>query len=358
MALVTIIGGGNGAYAFAGWLSAQGNEVVLADFEEFAENLKPLKRKGTIEVDGEIKGRFPVKVIDSVGEAVEAADTVLAVVPAFVHQRLAQEIGGYLKPKTKVILNPGRTGGALEVYRAFQAKGLILPVAETQSLLFACLKNGATSVIIKGVKKTLDIGVMPACATADVVDDNLLKMLPMLNTVPDVRYIDLNNIGAMFHPSISILNATRIERREEFVFYQDGVTVSVGRLLGRLDAERTAIAKAWGVPVSRIQDWLSRSYLLTEASIVEMLQKNPAYHGTLGPDSLNYRYIIEDVPTGLVPLEIFGRLLGTHTPLITALIEVAQALTGQDFRACGRNLSMMGLSDKTLAEIGNYIQNG
>ena len=359
MGIVTIIGSGNGAFGFATWLTSRGYKVVLTDFKEFKGNLLALKKQGFIEVEGEIKGRFPVTIADNIGEAVKAAKVVLVVMPAFAHQRLAREIADFVKPGTRVILNPGRTGGALEVYRIFQEKGVNVPVAETRTLLFACRKRGPTSVRIEGIKKVLDVAVMPACETSSFIDNTILKMFPMYHIMPDVRSTDLNNMGAMLHPAITVLNACRIERREEFKFYYEGTSPSVGLLLERLDNERRSIAQAWeGVEVLTIPEILNRSYSLTQGPIDKMVQENKIYSISDAPDSLNFRFITEDVPTGLVPLEIFGRMLGVHTPLITAIIEVSQALLGQDFRLSGRNLKSMGLDGKNLDEIVHYIRCG
>ena len=51
----------------------------------------------------------------------------------------------------------------------------------------------------------------------------------------------------MIHPAVTLLNAGLIERTGgAFLFYEEGVTESVGRAIEAVDRERLAIADALG----------------------------------------------------------------------------------------------------------------
>ena len=89
-----------------------------------------------------------------------------------------------------------------------------------------------------------------------------------------------------------------------------------------------------------------------------MLQSNSAYQGIPGPKDIRTRYITEDVPTGLVPMEAFAQLYRISTPTISALISLANTLIGEDYRASGRNLECLGLTGMTLLEMKSFIQEG
>jgi opine dehydrogenase len=95
-----------------------------------------------------------------------------------------------------------------------------------------------------------------------------------------------------------------------------------------------------------------------EASLYEMLQSNSAYQGISGPMDIRARYITEDVPTGLVPMEAFAQLYRISTPTISALISLANTLIGENYRASGRNLECLGLTGMTLLEMKSFIQEG
>ena len=160
--VVAIVGAGNGGMAFAAFLGIKGIRVILSEFEEFDANLDPIREKGEIEVTGAIQGVATVEVAHSIAEAVSAANIVLAVIPSHIHGRLAREIAASLKQDSILVLNPGRTGGALEVYRILQSSGANLPVMEAQTLLFSCRKKSATSVHIHGIKNSVVVSVMPS----------------------------------------------------------------------------------------------------------------------------------------------------------------------------------------------------
>ena len=60
----------------------------------------------------------------------------------------------------------------------------------------------------------------------------------------------LSNIGALFHPTPVLLNIGRIENDlQGFRYYWDGITPSVATLVGEIDQERMAVARAYGVSV-------------------------------------------------------------------------------------------------------------
>ena len=89
---------------------------------------------------------------------------------------------------------------------------------------------------------------------------------------------------------------------------------------------------------------MKRSYPVEGETLYECLQNNEAYRKIDAPATLQHRYLFEDVPCGLVPLEAVGLNYGvdmTHTSLI---IDLASRLMKVDFRRTGRNLESLGLS--------------
>jgi opine dehydrogenase len=136
------------------------------------------------------------------------------------------------------------------------------------------------------------------------------------------------------------------------------MTRGVTKVIEKVDQERMTLAKAAGAEVFSAQAWLRESYQLKEASLYEMLQSNPAYQGISGPQDIHARYITEDVPTGLVPMEAFAQLYGIPTPTISALISIANSLIGADFRASGRNLERLGLHGMNPSHIPVFIKEG
>ncbi len=152
---VVIVGGGNGARAFAGHLSLQGAPVrLISSFPAELEAIKELG--GAISVSGTVEGQGKVQVCDDNFAAISDANLILVVVPAFAHASIARALAPYLRNGQIIILNPGRTGGALEFSQVLKEENCPAKVriAETQTLLYACRSEGTTGgVQIKGIKK-------------------------------------------------------------------------------------------------------------------------------------------------------------------------------------------------------------
>jgi opine dehydrogenase len=73
---------------------------------------------------------------------------------------------------------------------------------------------------------------------------------------------------------------------------------------------------------------------------------------------LNARQILEDVPTGLVPLVSLGALAGVQTPACRAVTDVCCLLLDRDFWAEGRNARNLGLEEMSVDEIAAYVETG
>ena len=69
------------------------------------------------------------------------------------------------------------------------------------------------------------------------------------------------------------------------------------------------------------------------------------------PQSIDHRYIFEDVPMSLVPIASLGRALGAATPTIDMIIDLANLLHGVDYRSSGRTVEKLGLAGLSVKEI-------
>jgi opine dehydrogenase len=60
----------------------------------------------------------------------------LIVTPAFAHKTIAKQIAPFLKEDQIILLNPGRTFGAVEFRRMIEKKGINFIVSVNNFLLF------------------------------------------------------------------------------------------------------------------------------------------------------------------------------------------------------------------------------
>lgn len=354
---VVVVGGGNGARAFAGHLSLKGVPVRL--LSSFPEELKAIKQQGAITVSGTVEGQGKVQVCGDDFAAISDATLILVVVPAFAHASIARSLAPYLRNGQIIILNPGRTGGALEFSQVLKDEKCPAKVcvAETQTLLYACRSEGSTGVRINGIKKEVAVAAFPAVETQTVLNE-LTKYFPQFKPVPSVLHTDLMNIGAVFHPTTVLLNAGRIEGGEKFEFYRDGMTPAVTAALEQVDKERCAIAKTLDIPILSALEWLESVYGVQATSLREGLINNPAYQGIAAPTTLNVRYLFEDIPTGLIPFISLGKLAGVPTPTCQAVVELACAALSHNFWQEGRTVEKLGLTNMTKKELHDYLLHG
>jgi opine dehydrogenase len=358
---VAVLGAGHGGLALAGDLGRMGFEVTLFSF--FAPELAPVRERGGVELSGEISGFGPVaNIVDSVVEAVEAAELLLIVAPAVAHQPYASLLAGALRDRQTVLLNPGRTGGALEFDRALLRFGCRaeIRVAEAQTFIFAAESRGPAVVEILKEKDVLRVAALPATDTPAVVE-TLRGLYPQIEPAQSVLETSVNNVGGVVHPGAMLLNTAALERSaagEDVRFYKHQVNRHVASLvMEKVDAERVAIGHALGLgDVWTILDWYRASYGVVGETLYEVLQNHPYYAGFHSPTHLlGYNHIPDEVPNSLVPLASLGEALDVPTPTIRALVDLACVMTDVGWWSEGRTVTSLGLDGLSAEEMRGFV---
>ena len=352
---IAVIGAGNGGQAIAGYLAMQGYDVALYDI--LKDKIDELKTLGGIKLEGRISGFGKLECMTSdIKEAVAGAEIIMVTTIANAHKAVAQSIAPFVVDGQVIILNPGRTCGALVFKQTLVESGCKARfyLAEAQTLVYACriVQNGTVNII--GVKDEVLLAALPSKDT-DYVLSKINPLYPSFMKTTNVLRTSLENIGAMFHPSVLLFNAATIERNEVFWFYRD-MTEQVAAFIEKFDAERLTVGKAYGIDLLGVNEWIKFAYKDTEGdTLCERMRNNPAYHEIKSPSSIFTRQLTEDIPTGVLPIMELGRAAGVNTPLLESMIHICEALLGQDLHTSGRNLRNLGLEGKTKQEIINYI---
>ena len=66
-----------------------------------------------------------------------------------------------------------------------------------------------------------------------------------------------------------------------------------------------------------------------------------------GPESLQSRYLTEDIPYGLMSWSMIGRMLELNLPVIEALITLGGIVIGKDLIRKGQTKEKLGLEELT-----------
>ncbi len=355
---IAVIGAGNGGQSIAGYLALHGYEVALYDID--AKKIEELKQKGGIQLIGRIEGFGRIYTITTdIGEAVNGASVVMVTTVANAHKSVAKSMAPFVDDGMTIILNPGRTCGALVFNQTLKTDGCTKRyyLGEAQTLVYACrvIENGKVNII--GVKDEVFLAGLPASDTEHILEV-INPMYPCFVKADNVLRTSLENIGAMFHPCVCLFNAATIERHDEFYFYRD-MTDSVARFIEKFDAERLAVGKAYGVNLLSVTEWIKFAYKDTNGeTLCERMKNNPAYYDIKAPGTIFTRQLTEDIPTGVLPIMELGKVAGVDVPLHESMLHIVEGLLNMDLHTDGRSLKNLGLDSKTRNEILSFIANG
>lgn len=358
----TVIGAGNGGKAMAAHLALMGYRVALYNrtFDHIAaikagEGIKLKSYKNGPQGFGKL-----ALTTSNIGEAIKDAEMIMVVVPSSAHADIARNIAPYLQDGQIIILHPGRTLGALEfakVLRDNQCEADIT-LAEAETLVYVSRSEGPASARIFSIKETVPLAAFPASRTTSVLKA-VQPAFPQFVDGVNVLQTSLNNMGAIFHPTLTLLNAGWIEATQgDYEFYVDGLTPSVARVIEVLDQERMAVAASLGVRARTALEWLHVTYNSTSEDLRDAMRNVPGYHGIKAPATLSHRYIFDDIPMGLVPIASLGRHYGVSVPGMESIIRLGSIVHHTDYLQLGRTVEKLGLASLNARDLALYVNEG
>ncbi len=361
---IAVLGAGHGGAAACADLTRRGFTVRLHARRQ--EPLADIRARGGLEVRGIHDGFVPLQFLTTdIGEAVSGADLIMLVVPSVAHESYAKALVPHIRPDVPILLNPGHTGGGLHFLHEVRRAGYsgTVEIGETVTLTYICRMVGPATIEIYSYTKKLGFASIPSRKTIELYE-RFQPLYPELVARSSVIETGLSNINAIFHPPGMLMNAGWIEHSGgNFLFYIEGMTESVGRVVSAIDAERLAVAKALGVPATPFLDIFHGAGLTTEearasGSVARACRESAPNKTIKSPRSLDHRYVHEDVGYGLVAFSAFGRLAGVPTPVIDANVTLASAAMGIDFWKTGLTLDKMGLEGMDSATLLQRVADG
>ncbi|WP_416839986.1 NAD/NADP octopine/nopaline dehydrogenase family protein [Haloferax sp. DFSO52] len=347
---ITVLGAGAGGLAATADLTLLGHDVTLFELPQFESNLDAVRDNDGIDISGAASEGHakPVAVTSDPAAAVSDADLVLQAVPNFAFRAFVETVGPHLSEGQALVLLSANTMSALEYRRLLDDVGAPeIRLGETPSLAYAVRKTSPSSVNVLGFKKKLIVAGLPASCSEELADLMDAAFPTDIEAADSVLETSLYNANPVIHPVGALLNAGEIESPDEEYYLYQNVTDSIGRVMTKVDEERIAIGEALGYDIKSVGeiflDWYGigeNEYYATTVNSIRISQ----IHGPIqGPDSLDHRYVTEDVPYGLVPLSEMGDAAGVETPAIDSLITIADVVHHTDYRANGRTLDVCGV---------------
>ncbi len=343
----TIIGGGHGGQTFAGHMALLGKRVRL--YVRDQAKVDAINKAGGITLHHAIEGLGRIEfATNDLAKAMNGASRIVVVLPSNYHDSMGRKMSPLLRDGQNVLLLPEASCGALAFRKLLRETGcnanIVLGAA--CSLPYATRTAEPGVCFVSGTKNEVKIAALPAVDKSKLLA--AFKDFPGFVLAKNVIETSIDNINAMMHPAPVLLNLARIEKEppEEFEWYTEGMTPSLGTLLEKIDEERIVVAEAYGIK----QRTLKRNYIdMYECGddsmpLYRLIQNNKRYVGIKNIKSIRTRYILEDVPYSLVAISALGQVAGIPTPNIDAICLLYKSILGDELDE-GRTVKNLGMAN-------------
>ncbi|HAS89895.1 MAG TPA: NAD/NADP octopine/nopaline dehydrogenase [Desulfovibrio sp.] len=399
MAIITVIGAGNGAHALAADCKLGGAEVRMYEFTRFNNKVKGIlnsrrikfegiekkhknfKRRGTVEID---------MVTYDMKEAVQGADHILISSQAQGFEETFDELAPLLEDGQTVSIFPDNFG-SLILRRIMHEKGLSTKViiAGYSSLVYGTrltdYNNMETETDVVNVmyrENEIRVDTLPSSDFDAYLA--ISKEIPALDATALVRGdtvldIGLSNVNVLLHVPAVVLNTGAIENwgiipnvgsaDAIYDIYAHGVSPCVGRVQYAFYKDQVAIAESFGVGICPVEEDVlqSRMGLIGQMMFGEDFRlpfSEPLDQNTWLPApkgvrfNMDSRYITEDVPVGCSAVISFAEVLDVKIPVIRAMTDLSNIMMETDYCETGYGLKDFGLDGMTPDEMVEYMRTG
>ncbi|PAB57146.1 NAD/NADP-dependent octopine/nopaline dehydrogenase family protein [Anaeromicrobium sediminis] len=357
-----ILGAGNGGQAIAGYISSLGYRVRL--YDPMTEVVNKLNERGSIKLTGIYDSENKIELVSTdLKKVVKGADIVMVVNPSIYHRDMAINCAPFIEENQFIFLHPGGTFGAFAFKKGLEDGGckFDVPIAESNTLIYACRAVEAGIVNVAGKKDRLLVATFPA-ANNEMVCNSLKEIYEEIEPASNVLVTSFDNTNPIFHPAPTLLSTSWVESDKDFLYYYEGISNSIGQFIIEMDKERIEVGKAlgleYGTDLISSFDQYELEYNCKGDNIMEVVRNVGAYEGIKGPNSLKTRYLYEDIPMGLVAIASLGDALGINVERIKLIISLGEKLLNEDFYTNSRNLKNLGLENMSSEEIFNFAITG
>lgn len=340
---VAILGAGGVACATAALLAENGYAPVI--WSPSGAGTRDLRGTEMI-ATGALEARLRPEIADDIATAVAAAGAIILALPANAHRAVIDAVVPHVRDGQTIIVSAQLSLGALYLFRALQARGITATVVAWGTTVVMGRRTGPAEVRVGGVRDRVEAAVLPperadaGLATCRALFGDRFALAPSLIAIA------LGNLNPPVHMANALCNLTRIEKGEAWANY-DGITPAVARLIEALDAERLAVAAAYGVQVRTVQAHFRQSFGMPEdLPLAEMTALiHDRRKGPPGPTDQSTRFVTEDVPFGIAQIVALAACCGIAVPLHQSGLHIFDALYGRDFASENDLLPRLNLRD-------------
>lgn len=349
-----IIGTGNTARALAVYLSKQGHRVHFLARSQ--EKLSFLDKGLELNSEGKIDGKYAMASASCIAsDFAQVSKVIFVATITTAYDEIAQRLAPYLNEQHKVILFSSKLGGTLLFEQSLRNCGAKVPlIMETDALFAARIKEDDKTIWIRGFKEWTLFSSSTRTSTMENADF-LKQFFPKLSPAVNIIQRGLTDFGAVAHAPIALANMNLISRKTPFKFYYEGMTEETIAFLQAVEDEFRNIAAAYGSDLIPMKDLLNQYYGCDNSTLYSAMTTVPNYRHSLGPESLQHRFLHEDICSTLVPARQLAQLAGVKTPTLDAIVNLSSVLTKKNLESEGRSLAGLGFGGKNYKQIFDYV---
>jgi len=352
---VAILGAGAIGFGSAALVEASGHSAAL--WSPSGRGTAALARGNVLDYTGVITGTAHPTVITDLGR-IAGFDVVLVAIPANGHRATMERLAPHLVTGQTVIVSGALSLSPLYLSKLVALRGVRPTIACFGTTVLTARKTGECSVSINVLRARLDVAAIPAVDGMRALEICRQLFGDRFDLASSALAIALVNINPVAHAGLALANLTRIERGEAWPQYHY-LTPAVARLIEGLDAERRAVAAAFGLSVRSVEQHFEHSFDLPHASLAEHAALLHARRGgPPGPTTLETRFVLEDAPFGLAFTATAARIAGVAVPLTDACLEILSTLWGRPLAADNDLLPALDLGSLEAAALVQLCAEG
>lgn len=394
---IAVLGGGAVGKTCAADCKLAGREVRL--YSRSKKSLAYLDKTGIL-LDGiqrnvygfERSGRAHLDMYSTdMAQVVKGAKLILLSVPALAHEH-------YLKTLVPLLEDGMVIHTFTDNYASLLLRKYMREAGCTKDVIIGGWSSAPYGTRIEKVQgfwtnhvgiKYRAISLRGACLPMSDIDDFMesVKYLPCMDSVTygdgpvkgdTMMDIGFSNVNPVIHVPASLLGVSSMENwslvygnaPDSYSMYSHGLCPSICRVQYQFYKEECAIADAMGIesPYYSYEMFFSRRSILTQEymgldengkdNVVFPLDK-PCDEGNTGPNTIDHRYITEDIPVGCKIYHDLGKKFGVATPIIDSMIVLGGAMHEKSFFENTKyDLDYLGIGHMSKEELLDYMRNG
>lgn len=400
MAVIAVIGAGNGAHALAADCKLGGAEVRMYEFTQFNNKVKGILKSRRIRLEGlemnyenfKRNGTVRIDMVTyDMAEAVKGADHILVSIQAQGFKNVFEELAPLLEDGQTISIFPDNFG-SLILRNIMKQRGIDTRViiAGYDSLVYGArlveYNNMETETDVVNItyrENEIRVDTFPSSDFDEYFQKS--KEIPALDATKlehgdTVLDISLSNVNPLLHVPAVVMNVGAIENwgiiphvgasDVYFDIYAFGCSPTVGEVQYAYYEDLVTISKAFGIGICHVEkDALTSSrmgligqffyghdYRLPYTEALDLTTWLPTPKGTRF--ELKSRYITEDIPVGCVTAINFAKLKNIDTPTLHAMTNLSNIMMKTDYYSQGYTMKDMGLEGMTPDQMVAYMRTG